>query len=72
MLFERVDHAVLGEDPPVRVANPSLKLGEILRAEPIEPGVTEHDQPRIKVLGQGSMRNSVMSQPASQVELADR
>ena len=38
LIIEGVDQPALGEDPPVRVANPPLELGEIVRRRTRRPG----------------------------------
>ena len=56
LIIECVDHAALGEDPPVRVADPPLELGEVVDAELGDLGIAEHHEAGLDVLRQGSSR----------------
>ena len=72
LIIEGMDQAPLGEDPPVRVADPPLELGEVLVAEFGDLGIAQHHQAGLDVLGQRPARDGVMGQPPGEVDLADR
>ncbi len=71
-VVEGIDHAPLGEDPPVGVADPPLQLGQVVRAEVDDLGVAQGDQTGLDMLGQGVVLHGMMNQAAGQVELAHR
>ncbi len=72
LIIESMDQSALGEDAPVRVADPPLELVEILRAELGDLGIAERHEARLDMLGQRPFRDGMMGQPARQVDLADR
>ncbi len=53
-VVEGVNHSALGEDPPVGVANPLLKLGQVVGAEVDDLGIAQRDETRLEMLGQAS------------------
>ncbi len=66
------DFAALGEDAPVRVANPPLHLGQVMSAEFRNPRITQGHQARLNVLGNGAVRHCMMDEPPGEIELSNR
>ncbi len=71
-IVQGVDHSTLGEDPPVRVADSPLELDKIEVAEVDDLGITQGNEARLEMFGQGVMEHRVMNEAPRQVELAHR